>query len=141
MVKKLLALLFALVLVFSLSTPLLAGQSGDKPEKAKATKQDRWEGLVTVTNKEKSTFVVRQAGTNIEKTIAYDGTTQWRSQEHGSKKANVIDSTQVKEGDRVICLGSFSKDGVLHATMVSKRLSPQALKSLFRRCSRGNLRA
>jgi hypothetical protein len=127
MVKKLLALLFISVLVFSLSAALSAQQAPAKPQKEMAAKQDRWEGLVTVTNKEKSTMVVRQAGTNLEKTVAYDATTSWKSQEHGSKKTNTIDSTQVKEGDRVICLGTFDKGGVLHATLISKRLSPQAM--------------
>lgn len=54
------------------------------------------------------------------KTVAFDAMTVWESQEHG-KKATTIDSSQVKEGDRVICLGTYSKDGVLHATKISKR--------------------
>jgi hypothetical protein len=36
---------------------------------------------------------------------------------------NDIDVTQVNDNDRVICLGTWDKDGVLHATMISKRLT------------------
>ena len=45
--------------------------------------------------------------------MQYDSSTQWVSQEHGSKKVNDIDASQVADNDRVICLGSWSKDGVL----------------------------
>jgi hypothetical protein len=38
---------------------------------------------------------------------------------------NNIDASQVKDDDRVICLGSFDKDGILHATTISKRLTRQ----------------
>jgi hypothetical protein len=48
---------------------------------------------------------------------------RWDSQEHGSKKVNNIDASEVKDGDRVICKGTFDKDGVLHATLISKRLT------------------
>ena len=121
MVKKLLTLLFSAVLVFSLSTPIFAQATQAKAEKAK--KQDRWEGSVTIISKDKSTIVVRKAGTNIVKTVAYDSSTEWTSQEHASKKANSIAASQVKEGDRVICMGTFDKDGVLRATLISKRLT------------------
>jgi len=125
MLKKLLTLLFSSVLVFSLSTPLLAQATQAKPAKEQAKKQDRCEGTVVRTSKDKSTLTVRQSGSNVEKIVAYDATTQWTSQEHGSKKSNDIDASQVKEDDRVICLGTYGKDGVLHATTISKRLTPR----------------
>ena len=56
-------------------------------------------------------------------TVQYDSSTKWVSQEHGSKKVNDIDASQVKDGDRVICTGTWEKKGVLHATLISKRLS------------------
>jgi hypothetical protein len=40
-----------------------------------------------------------------------------------SKKVNDIDVSQVKDGDRVICEGSWDKSGLLHASLISKRLS------------------
>ena len=133
MLKKLLALLFTSVLVFSLSMPVFA-QEGSKKEEAKETsaqekaekkaaKQARWEGLVTRSNKDKSTLTVRKRGSNAEKVIHYDSSTQWTSQEHGSKKVNNIDASQVKDGDRVICRGTYDEKGEFHATLISKRLS------------------
>jgi hypothetical protein len=128
MVKKLLALLFASVLIFSLSTSVLAqDQQEDAKEatahKKKAAKEARWEGVVTRSNKDKSTLTVRSTATNIEKTVQYDSSTRWTSQEHHSKKINQIDASQVDDNDRVICIGTWDKDGVLHATLISKRLT------------------
>jgi hypothetical protein len=125
MLKKLLTLLFSSVLVFSLSTPILAQKPQAKAAKEQAKKQDRCEGTVVRVSKDKSTLTVSQSGSTVVKTVAYDSLTQWTSQEHGSKKANDIDASQVKDGDRVICLGTYGKDGVLHATLISKRLTPR----------------
>jgi hypothetical protein len=36
---------------------------------------------------------------------------------------NDIDATRIKDGDRVIVKGTWEKPGVLHATLISKRLS------------------
>ena len=122
MVKRLFTLLFASVLVFGLSGSVFA-QEGSKPAEGKAAKQDRWEGVVTRSNKDNSTLTVRNRDTNVEKTVRYDSSTQWTSQEHHSKTVNNIDASQVKDDDRVICLGTWDKDGVLHAASCSKRLS------------------
>jgi hypothetical protein len=122
MARKLFALLFASGLVLGLST-LVFAQEGSKPAEGKGVKQDRVEGIVTRSNKDKSTLVVRNRGTNIERTVQYDSSTQWTSQEHHSKTVNNIDASQVKDDDRVICLGTFDKDGILHATSISKRLT------------------
>jgi len=35
---------------------------------------------------------------------------------------NTIDASEVKDGDYVICFGSYDDKGVLHATTCSKRL-------------------
>jgi hypothetical protein len=119
--RKLFTLLFASVLVFGLS-PLFA-QESPKPAEGKAAKQDRVEGIVTRISKDKSTLTVRNRDTNVEKTVLYDSSTQWTSQEHHSKTVNNIDASQVKDNDRVICLGTWDKDGALHASSCSKRLS------------------
>jgi len=96
----------------------------ETPAKTKAAKEARWDGTVIRSNPDKSTLTVRKLGSNAEMTVGYDSSTQWVSQEHGSKKVNDIDASQVKDNDRVICKGSMGKDGVLHATLISKRLSP-----------------
>jgi len=122
MVRKLFTLLSASVLVFGLSGSVFA-QEASKPAEGKAAKQGRVEGIVTRSNKDNSTLTVRNRDTNVEKTVLYDSSTQWTSQEHHSKTVNNIDASQVKDNDRVICLGTWDKDGVLHASSCSKRLT------------------
>lgn len=101
-----------------------AGETKATKEKTdKTAKQDRWEGVVVRSDRDKSTLTVRQVGSNDQRTVQYDSSTQWVSQEHGSKKVNNIDADQVKDGDRVIARGAWEKPGVLHATLISKRLS------------------
>jgi hypothetical protein len=120
MVKKLLTLLFASVLACSLSTPVF---SQETPAKQKAAKEERWEGRVVRSSPDKSTLTVRKVGSSVEKAVQYDSSTKWVSQAHGSKTVNDIDASQVKDGDRVICRGTYDEKGVLHATLISKRLS------------------
>jgi len=119
--KKLLAVLFATVLALPLSTAVFGQEA---PAKEKMAKEGRWEGTVVRSDSDKSTLTVRKVGSsNAEMTIMYDSSTKWVSQYHGDKKVNDIDPTQVKDGDRVICKGTWEKAGVLHATLISKRLS------------------
>jgi hypothetical protein len=116
MLKKQLTLLFALVLTFPLATAVFA-------QDAAKSKEARWEGRVERSSKEQSSLTVRKAGGSVERTCVYDGSTKWVSQYHADKKVNDIDAGQVKDGDYVICKGTMDKSGVLHATLISKRLS------------------
>ena len=118
MLKKVLILLFAFVVTMPLARAVFAQEAA-----AQAKKEARWEGMVVRIDKEHSTLAVRKTGTNIEKTIQYDSSTKWVSQYHADKKINDIDVSQVKEEDYVICKGTMDKDGKLHATLISKRLS------------------
>jgi len=108
-----------------LTTAVVAQESGamDSAQSGKSHKQARWEGIVVRSNKDKKTLTVRQRSSNVEKDVMYDDSTRWTSQEHGSKKVNDIDASQVSDSDRVICLGSYDKSGVFHATLISKRLT------------------
>ena len=118
MLKKQLTLLVALAFAFPLATAVFAQ---DAPAQAK---EATWEGNVVRSDKEHSTLTVRKVGGQIEKTVQYDSSTKWVSQYHGDAKVNDIDASQVKDGDRVICKGTWdSKSTVLHATVISKRLS------------------
>jgi len=119
MVRKLFTLLCASVIAFSLST-VVFGQ--EAPAKEKTGKTTRWEGNVIRSDPDKSTLTVKKVGSTAEMTVHYDSATRWVSQEHGSKKVNDIDASQVKDGDRVIVKGTWEKH-VLHATLISKRLS------------------
>lgn len=134
MFRRVFALSFAVVLGLALSIPVLAQEGagssneGSKgtashAEQHKAGKQDRWEGIVIRSSKDKSTLTVRKVGSRMEKTVHYDSSTQFVSQEHGSKQVNQIDADQIHDNDRVICLGTFDDKGDLHATLISKRLS------------------
>lgn len=113
-----------------LTTAVVAQEGGNQSatqsasaQGAKKDKQARWEGFVTRSNTEKKMLTVREVNSGIERNIAYDDSTEWTSQAHGSKKVNVIDPTKVKDHDRVICLGTYDKKKVLHATLISKRLT------------------
>ena len=118
MAQRRVSFLCVSMLAFLTSTLLLAQEKkGDK-----MGTEGRWEGNVVRTNPEKSTLTVRDWNSNLERTIHYDAATRWVSQVHGSKKVNEIDASQVKDNDRVIARGIWD-DGVLYATLISKRLS------------------
>jgi hypothetical protein len=117
MLKKLFTLLFASVVVFPLASAVFAQEA---PAKAK---EARWEGRIIRSSKADSTLTVRNEDGGGEKTVMYDSSTKWVSQYHADKKVNDIDRSQVKDEDYVICTGTWDKPGVLHATLISKRLS------------------
>jgi hypothetical protein len=123
MVKKLLALLVTSLFVFFTAAPVFAQDAAAKPAKAKKAEGARWEGIVVRSSSEKSTLDVRKRGGNVEKTIHYDASTKWTSQEHGSKTVNNITASDVKDGDRVICLGKYDDKGEFQASLISKRLT------------------
>jgi len=120
MLKKQIILLLGLVLTLPLA---MAVSAQEAPAKAK---EARWEGNIVRSSKDNSTLTVRKVGAmgaNDERTVQYDSSTKWVSQYHGDTKVNDIDASQVKDGDRVICTGTWGKSGELHAVMISKRLS------------------
>ena len=113
MVKRLLTLFFTFLLALPLSSVVFAQD---------AAKAARWEGTVIRSNPGKSTLTVRDKN-SVEMIVQYDSSTQWVSQEHGSTQVNKIDASRVKDNDRVICRGTREKEGMFHATLISKRLS------------------
>jgi len=116
--KKLLGLLFASIFVFAVTTLMHAQESAKKP-----AKEARWEGVVVRISSDNSTLDVREVNGQVEKTVHYDSATAWNSQFHGDKKVNKIDVSQIKQGDRVICVGTYDEKNEFHATTISKRLS------------------
>ena len=79
-------------------------------EKAEKAKSGRWEGIVTGSHKDKSTLIVRRRD-GFERTIHYDSSTQWTSQEHHSQQINTIDASQVKNlGPGDLC-GILRREG------------------------------
>ncbi|MGE5205338.1 MAG: hypothetical protein ACM3PW_06965 [Chlamydiota bacterium] len=93
-------------------------------KKQSASKQARWEGIVVRHDSSGQTLTVRKQGTEEEKVIHYDSSTEFVSQAHGSKKANPIDASGIKDNDRVICVGHFDDKGRFEARVISKRLIP-----------------
>lgn len=118
--SKLLEFLFASIFVFTVSTLVLAQESTTTKKPAN---EARWEGTVVRFSSDRSSFDVRQVSGDIQKTIYFDSVTVWNSQYHGSKTVNKIDPSDVKEGDRVICLGTYNEKNEFHAKTISKRLS------------------
>jgi hypothetical protein len=114
MLKKVAAVLFMVVLVFSVST--IGFAQG-------AAKEARVEGRVARSNPDKSTLTVHVRATESEVIVHYGASTKWVSQYHGEKKVNTIDASQVKDGDQVICLGSYDDKKEFQAATISKRLS------------------
>ena len=116
MVKKLGAVLCTAVLTLLVFVSVSAQE--------KSTKKARVEGPVIRSSKDNSTLTVRTRDMGgAEKIVHYDSSTRWTSQEHGSKKVNNIDPSEVKDGDQVICLGTYDDKKEFHATLISKRLS------------------
>jgi len=116
--KKLLGLLFASLFVFTVTGLMGAQESAKKP-----AKEARWEGTVIRIGSDNSTLDVKQGDGSIIKTIHFDSATVWNSQFHADKTVNKIDPSQVKEGDYVICFGTYDEKNDFHARRISKRLS------------------
>ena len=123
MVSRLFTLFCGAVIVLSMSSVMCAQDTPAQDKSEKKSKEARLEGNVVRSSPDKSTLTVRKSGGNAEMTVHYDSSTRWVSQEHGSKKVNDIDASQIKDGDRVIVKGTWANAGVLHATLISKRLS------------------
>jgi hypothetical protein len=121
MVKKIATLLWVSVITLSLLV-LMATSASAQEKTEKKGRQARWEGNVVSSNPDKSTLTVRKVDSHADLTVKYDSSTRWVSQEHGSKKVNDIDASQITDGDRVIVKGTWDKNEI-HATLISKRLS------------------
>ena len=118
---KKIAMLWASVITLSLLAVMATSASAQEKMEKKG-RQARLEGNVVSSNTDKSTLTVRKVNSHADMTVKYDSSTRWVSQEHGSKKVNDIDVSQITDGDRVIVKGTWDKDEI-HATLISKRLS------------------
>ncbi|HKU26080.1 MAG TPA: hypothetical protein VJQ54_11450 [Candidatus Sulfotelmatobacter sp.] len=114
MFKKPVRGLFVVAVVLSLwASSLAQGQA----------KPGRVEGRIVRSDKDKSILTVHERKVDADRTVSYDADTKWTSQYHADKKVNPIDASQVKDGDQVICLGTYDDKGIFHAATISKRLS------------------
>jgi hypothetical protein len=85
-----------------------------------AQKEAHWTGTIVRSDKDGGTLTVRKDGSATEKIVHFDADTKWTKQEKG--KIESIDPGQVKDGDRVICVGSYNEKGEFHATRIDQRL-------------------
>jgi len=87
-------------------------EKGAKP--AASTKEARWHGTITRSDKDGKTLTVRRRGQQVEKVIHYNDETKWTQ---GTKPVEMSD---VKDGDEVICLGRYDGNDFV-ATRIDKR--------------------
>ncbi len=109
---------------FAHSNALVADPTGqEEPGPGQGTKggrkEARWSGMIVRSDKDAFTLTVRRRGSNIEKIVHYDSSTKWTTPE--GKEVKAIESNEVKDGDRVIALGSYDEKGEFHATRISLR--------------------
>jgi hypothetical protein len=110
--KVIVILLFAVFAVAGLAAHIAVANGQEKV--AAGPTQSRWHGTIVNINKDKSTMDVRREG--VVRTIHYDSSTKFTE---GNK---VIDLKDLKEGMRVICLGTYEKGSVvMNATRIDLR--------------------
>ena len=116
------ALVFALLAILTVAGVAMRGTMA-KAQEAKAgaaKKASRWTGTIVRSDKDAGTLTVRKDGGTAEKIIHYGSETKWTKQEKG--KVESIDPSQVKDGDRVICVGSYDEKSQFHADRIDLRL-------------------
>jgi len=111
-------LMFLILAVFvALGVYAAPKQGAGMGEKATASqmapKEDRVSGTILRSNKEKSTLIVREGRSKIERTVTYSATTKWTK-----GKGVAVDMKEFMDGARVICLGKLDEKGVLAATRI-----------------------
>jgi len=115
--KRRVASILTLALVSSLTFAAGANAQAKKDEK---TNLDRLEGKIVSVDKQKSEIRIRQSGTTSQEwVIAYTPDTKFT---YRNAEATV---DKVKEGERVICLGSFGKE---KAKMTAARIDVRTEK-------------
>ena len=116
------ALVFALLAILTVAGVAMRGTVANAQEakEGAAKKASRWTGTIVRSDKDAGTLTVRKDGSTTEKIIHFDADTKWTKQK--GKKIESIDSSQVKDGDRVICEGGYNEKSEFHATRIDLRL-------------------
>jgi hypothetical protein len=101
--------------------PATRASNNDPEKKAAAAdeKEGRWQGHIVRMSKDQSSLTVRGGQSNMEsteRTIVYDGSTQW------TKQGKPAEQGEFKTGSFVIVLGHAGEKGVFHATQIDLRL-------------------
>jgi hypothetical protein len=106
----LLAMLFALG-VFA-APAQSAGVSTEAAAFQQAPQEDRVSGTILRSNKDKSTLVVKERRSGIERTVIYNASTKW------TKDQQPADMAAFKDGLYVVCVGKLNEKGELTATRI-----------------------
>ncbi len=117
--RKTWAVLFIGVIVFAAFAAQGAMAKEKKAVAASGEKEERWSGTVTRSDKDGMTLTVRRRSTTVEKIVHYDASTQWT--ETTGKTAKTIEAKEVKDGDRVICIGKYDEKGEFQAKRIDLR--------------------
>src|SRR5216683_1992311 len=107
---KRVVLLMLLAAIVAMGVTVEAVVAKDKEGKmGAAQKEARWTGTIVRSDKDGGTLTVRKDGSATEKIVHFDADTKWTKQEKG--KIESIDPSHFKDGDRVICVGSYNEKG------------------------------
>ncbi len=93
------------------ATGLVAAQDTTQ-EKEKASSAARWSGAIQRVDKDNLTLTVRKSDGRT-KTVSYTTTTKWTN-----KAGATVDSTTLKEGDRVVCIGKYDGEKFIAAEVI-----------------------
>jgi len=107
-------LVVMLMTVFACVGPalrLVAAQDTTQ-EKPKDQSAARWSGAIQRMDKDNSTLTVRKPDGRT-KNISYTTATKWTN-----KAGATVDSTTLKEGDRVVCIGKSEGDKFIAAEVI-----------------------
>jgi hypothetical protein len=91
---------------------LLAGAQDTTQEKEKASGAARWSGAIQRIDKDNLTLTVRKPDGRT-KTISCTTTTKW-----SNKAGATVDSTTLKQDDRVVCLGKYEGSKFVAADII-----------------------
>lgn len=111
MKRILVLMLLAVCGSIGFATRLVAAQDTTQ-EKQKAPSGARWSGAIQRMDKDNLTLTVRKPDGRT-KTISYTTTTKWTN-----KAGAMVDSTTLKEGDRVVCIGKYDGDKFMAAEII-----------------------
>ncbi len=110
MKRTLVVMLLAVFASIGFAAQLVAAQ--ETAQKEKAPSAARWSGAIQRMDKENSTLTVRKPDGRT-KTISYSTTTKWTN-----KAGKAVDSTTLKEDDRVVCIGKFEGQKFVAAEII-----------------------
>jgi Cu/Ag efflux protein CusF len=111
--RKAIASFVALILGVFLSLALTAAAAAQDPKAKAKSKENRLSGTVHMIDKNSSSITLRKG--NINRQVVYGGDTKFTLH----NKPSSLDD--VKEGRRLICLGTFDEKTRLVATRIDVR--------------------